>query len=89
MTVTKNLPDYRITHRIFYIGVGRSRNEKAQEIIDMIKKGVKEADEGKGVPEGTFLDLYVPIWGDNAPTRVEIKQVDLPYNQFGKFNKED
>jgi len=88
MAVTKNLPYYRITHRTFYIGVGRSRNEKAQEIIDMVKKGVKEADAGKGIPEATFLDIYIPIWGDNAPTRLEFNEVDIPYNQLGKFKQD-
>ena len=88
---TQNLPgpdhNYRVIHRIFYIGVGKSRLEKAQEIIDSIRKNIKRADAEKGIPVETFLDIYIPIWGENAPTRVEFSTVDLLKNQFGKFEK--
>jgi len=74
----------RIVHRIFYVSVGRARLEKAQEIINMVKDSIKESDANKGVPENTFLDIFIPQWGDVSP-RVEMREIEIPHTQFGKL----
>ena len=79
-----NIVDMKIVHRIFYVSVGKARPEKAQEIIDLVKDNVHSADADKGLPENTFLDIFIPAWGD-MPSRTEFHETIIPHTQFGKF----
>lgn len=76
--------DMKIVHRIFYISVGKARPEKAQEIIDTLRDGIHSADDDKGIPPNTFLDIFIPVWGD-MPSRTEFHETIIPHTQFGKL----
>ena len=79
-----NIVDMKIVHRIFYVSVGRARPDKAQEIIDLVRDNVHTADTNKGIPPSTFVDIFIPVWGDQT-SRTEFHETIIPHTQFGKF----
>ena len=76
--------DMKIVHRIFYISVGKARPDKAREFIELVKDTVRTADANKGIPPNTFVDIFIPVWGDQT-SRTEIHEVTIPHTQFGRF----
>ena len=76
--------DMKIVHRIFYVSVGKARPEKALDIIELVRNDVRNADTNKGLPANTFLDIFIPVWGD-MPSRTEFHETIIPHTQFGKF----
>jgi hypothetical protein len=77
--------DMKIVHRMFYVAVGRARPDKALEIIELVKNNVHEADTNKGIPPSTFVDIFIPVWGDQHTSRTEFHEVTIPHSQFGRF----
>jgi hypothetical protein len=79
--------DMKIVHRMFYVSVGRSRPEKAQEIIELVRDNVQTADANKGIPPSTFVDIFIPVWGDQT-SRTEFHETIIPHTQFGRLPME-
>ena len=79
--------DMKIVHRIFYVSVGKARPEKALEIIDLVRGNVRTADDNKGIPPSTFVDIFIPVWGEQS-SRTEFHETIIPHTQFGKFPKQ-
>ncbi len=79
--------DMKIVHRMFYVAVGKARPDKALEIIELVKDNVHTADADKGIPSGTFVDIFIPVWGDQT-SRTEFHETTIPHTQFGRFPME-
>ena len=79
--------DMKIVHRMFYVAVGRARPDTAREFIELVKDNVHTADSNKGIPPNTFVDIFIPVWGDQT-SRTEFHEVTIPHTQFGRFPME-
>jgi len=65
-----------VIHRTWYVGTGKSRPERAKEIVAEFKADLKEqTDSGPICPEH-FLDVFVTCYGETN-SRLDLHQIEI------------